>query len=74
MSNFIGTFISERDEATLTKVLTMFTYNDEISVSIIQMRCHVGYHSANYAYNALIKQGKIIRNLSFPDRGKYITK
>ena len=59
MSDIIKQTQNEHDIKTRTSVFQMFKSGDEISVSLIQRKCKVGYNSASRTLNNLIKDGLI---------------
>jgi DNA segregation ATPase FtsK/SpoIIIE-like protein len=66
MSEIIKQTQLEQDEKTRSAILLHFKSGDDISISLIQRKCQVGYNSAYRTYNMLITDGLIIKpkNLS----------
>ena len=61
MSNMIKQTQMEQDIKTRTSVFKMFKSGDDISVSLIQRKCNVGYNSASRTFENLIEDGLIER-------------
>ena len=49
----------EQDIKTRTAVFQMFKSGDDISVSLIQRKCKVGYNSASRTFENLVEDGCI---------------
>lgn len=49
----------EQDVKTRTLVFQMFKSGDDISVSLIQRKCKVGYYSASRTFENLVEDGLI---------------
>lgn len=65
MSNTIKEAQDLRDKNTLINVAMNFNVNDEISESLIQRKCKVGYNSASRVLDKLIKDKKVKRTDRF---------
>ena len=50
---------NEQDIKTRTSVFQIFKSGDEISVSLIQRKCQVGYNSASRTFENLVEDGLI---------------
>lgn len=61
MSNMIKQTQMEQDIKTRTSVFKMFKSGDDISVSLIQRKCNVGYNSASRTFENLIEDRLIER-------------
>ena len=59
MSEIIKRTQLEQDEKTRSAILIHFKSGDDISVSLIQRKCQVGYNSAYRTYNMMISDGLI---------------
>ena len=59
MSDIIKQAQMEQDVKTRTAVFQMFKSGDDISVSLIQRKCQVGYNSASRAFENLVEDGLI---------------
>lgn len=59
MSEIIKQTQLEQDEKIKSAILTRFKSGDDISVSLIQRKCQVGYNSAYRTYNMMITDGLI---------------
>jgi len=59
MSDIIKQTQTEQDIKTRTSVFQMFKSGDEISVSLIQRKCSVGYFSASRTLENLVKDGLV---------------
>ncbi len=49
----------EQDVKTRTTVFKMFKSGDDISVSLIQIKCRVGYNCASRTFENLVEDGLI---------------
>lgn len=49
----------EQDIKTRTKIFSMFESGDDISVSLIQRKCSVGYFSASRVLQNLVDDGLV---------------
>lgn len=54
-------FNIQQDEKTLIEVFKLFDPGDDISISLIQRKCQVGYNTAYRTFEHLIRNGKIKR-------------
>ena len=61
MSDVIKQTQMEQDIKTRTAVFQMFKSGEEISVSLIQRKCAVGYNSASRTFENLIEDGLILK-------------
>lgn len=59
MSDIIKQTQMEQDVKTRTTVFQMFKSGDDISVSLIQRKCQVGYNSASRTFKNLFEDGLI---------------
>jgi Fic family protein len=59
MSDIIKQTQMEQDVKTRTSVFQMFKSGDDISVSLIQKKCKVGYNSASRTFENLVEDGFI---------------
>jgi DNA-binding transcriptional regulator YhcF (GntR family) len=59
MSDIIKQTQMEQDVKTRTAVFQMFKSGDDISVSLIQRKCQVGYNSASRTFENLVEDGLI---------------
>ena len=59
MSDIIKQAQMEQDVKTRTAVFQMFKSGDDISVSLIQRKCKVGYNSASRTFENLVEDGLI---------------
>ena len=59
MSDIIKQTQNEQDIKTRTTVFQMFKSGDEISVSLIQRKCQVGYNSASRTLENLVEDGLV---------------
>jgi len=59
MSQIIKQVQLEQDVKTKKFVLQIFKSGDEISVSLIQRKCCVGYNSASRTFEKLVEDGLI---------------
>ena len=55
MSDIIKQTQMEQDVKTRTAVFQMFKSGDDISVSLIQRKCQVGYNSASRTFENLVE-------------------
>ena len=60
MSDVIKQTQMEQDIKTRTAIFQMFKSGDEISVSLIQRKCTVGYNSASRTFENLVEDGLIL--------------
>lgn len=49
----------EQDVKTRTTVFQMFKSGDDITVSLIQRKCQVGYNSASRTFENLVEDGLV---------------
>ena len=61
MSDTIKEAQNEQDIKTRTSVFAMFNSGDDISVSLIQRKCKVGYNSAHRTLMNLLEDGLVKR-------------
>lgn len=61
MSDTIKEAQNEQDIKTRTTVFTMFNSGDDISVSLIQRKCKVGFNSAYSSLMNLVEDGLVKR-------------
>lgn len=61
MSNTIKEVQMEQDIKTRITVFAMFNSGDDISVSLIQRKCKVGYNSAHRTLMNLVEDGLVKR-------------
>jgi hypothetical protein len=61
MSDTIKEAQNEQDIKTRTSVFAMFNSGDDISVSLIQRKCKVGYNSAHRTLMNLVEDGLVKR-------------
>ena len=55
----------EQDVKTRTNIFQMFNSGDDISISLIQRKCRVGYNSAYRTFENLVEDGLIEKGKKF---------
>ena len=69
MKNIAKEVHNNQDLKTIDSVMEIFRSRDDISISIIQRKCNVGYNAAHRAFEKLV-QGGVIEKID----GNYISK
>jgi hypothetical protein len=65
MSNIIKEAQMEQDIKTRTTIFELFKSGEDISISLIQRKCQVGYNSAYRTFENLIEDGLIERGIGY---------